>query len=169
MKMMLAACAAASGATLLAGVGAGLIRRPRPFQPRPGLARRRGAGCRAGGRVRCRGVGADGDRLVAVDAGFHQATVIAVGRFLAVVVAEVDFDARDLFGESVDGGVDDGLYVGVEAGVAFDGFVAVDIDLHMLTPGYTKRNPSNPGSKQSLRGRRAITSGGGRVHPSRVG
>jgi hypothetical protein len=77
---------------------------------------------------------ADSDRLQTRDACFQHAAVVAVGRFLAQVVAEMHFDAIDLFAESLERILHDSLYVLIETGMTFDGFVGMDNDLHMLAP-----------------------------------
>jgi hypothetical protein len=93
---------------------------------------------------------AHGDRLVAGHTRFHQAAIVAVARLLAVVVAEVDFHPTDMLAKPVEGGADDRLHMFVQPCMTFDGFIGVDIDLHMLTPGYTRRQ----GQSIALRGQR---------------
>jgi hypothetical protein len=78
---------------------------------------------------------ADGDRLIAGDARLEQAAVAAVDGFLAVFVAEVNFDASDVFRKTLHGGRDDGVHMVVQALMAFDRLVGIDVNLHKLTPG----------------------------------
>jgi hypothetical protein len=77
---------------------------------------------------------ADCDRLKSGKTCFHQAAVIAVGRLLAQVVAEVHFDAGDLFAETVEGIADDGANVFIKASMNGNGLIGINIDLHTIAP-----------------------------------
>jgi len=87
---------------------------------------------------------ADSDRLQAGETRLHQAAVIAIGRFLAQVVAEMDFDAGDLLAEAVEGIAHDRLHMVVQACLTIDGFVCVDLDLHTLAPVVGLRDHLTP-------------------------
>jgi hypothetical protein len=73
----------------------------------------------------------DRNGLVTFEAGFHHATHVVIAALLvAVLIAQVDFDLRNVIAESAQGILHDASDLGGQHLVTFDVMVSMDLDLH---------------------------------------
>jgi hypothetical protein len=73
----------------------------------------------------------DRDRLAAFEAGFDHAAYIVIATLLgAVLIAQVDFDLRNVIAEPAQGILHDATDLSGHCLVPFDIMVGIDLDLH---------------------------------------
>ena len=70
-------------------------------------------------------------KLAAFEAGFHYAThVVSADLLVAVLIAQVDFHARDVIAKQVQGTLDHAADLSGQCFSTFDVAVRIDLDLH---------------------------------------
>jgi hypothetical protein len=83
------------------------------------------------GLIRGGGMVSDRDGLAAFEADFyHTAYVVIAALLVAVLIAQVDFDLRNVIAESAQGILHDASDLGGQHLVTFDVMVSMDLDLH---------------------------------------
>lgn len=86
------------------------------------------------GLLQAIGLVADGNRLMAFGACLHLAAHVVGAWLVAVLIAQVDFDAGEVFFVAFERAFYRSAYPLFETGTALDMVVAVDLDLHSSIP-----------------------------------
>jgi hypothetical protein len=76
---------------------------------------------------------ADCNRLAAGEPGLNQATLVAAPGFFAVLIAQVHFDARDVFTEVAEGMIHPGLNPMHQPLMALNVVIRIDLNLHVFS------------------------------------
>ena len=75
---------------------------------------------------------ADCNRLVGGEPRFHEATLVIVPRLVAVLIAQVDFDACDVITEATQDMAHFGLNPMDQCFMAFNVVICIDLYLHVF-------------------------------------